>query len=153
MFLKSIGYKDINYDIPVCHECHEGHEGHESHEGLGTWYMSEWHSVLWTPLQCIMSFTVKVQELFCNIMSSIWHWYKMVKSAFQILEDAILLWRYIILAKFWEIFGKVLAERIISINPLFSVKSFLWKALLTIITCNQKYWWSQWSDNIECIIA
>ena len=58
IFLKNIGYKDINYDIPVCHDCHEGHEGHEghkghegheSHEGLGTWYMSEWHSVLWTP--------------------------------------------------------------------------------------------------------
>ena len=110
--------------------------------------MSERHRFLWTPfsLGCtiLKSLTVKVQELFCNIMSSIWHWYKMVKSAFQILEDAILLWRYIILAKFWEIFGKVLAERIISINPLFSVKSFLWKALLTILTCNQQYWWS-WS--------
>ena len=111
--------------------------------------MSERHRFLWTPffLRCtiLKSSTVKVQELFCNIMSSIWHWYKMVKSAFQILEDAILLWRYIILAKFWEIFGKVLAERIISINPLFSVKSFLWKALLTIITCNQQNWWLEWS--------
>ena len=35
---KSIRFKDIKYDILVCHECHEcyegleGHEGHEGHE-------------------------------------------------------------------------------------------------------------------------
>ena len=33
IFLKSIGFKDINYDISVCHEAHEGHAGHAGHEG------------------------------------------------------------------------------------------------------------------------
>ena len=26
---KSMGFKDIKYNIPVCHESHEGHEGHD----------------------------------------------------------------------------------------------------------------------------
>ena len=27
------GFKDIKYDIPVCHEGYEGHEGHEVYDG------------------------------------------------------------------------------------------------------------------------
>ena len=28
-----MGFKDIIYDIPVCHGGYEGYEGHEGHEG------------------------------------------------------------------------------------------------------------------------
>ena len=47
--MKSMGFRDIKYYIPVYHECNEGHkghegnaghEGHEGHEGHGTWHMS-----------------------------------------------------------------------------------------------------------------
>ena len=27
------GFKDIKYDIPVCHKGHKGHEGHKGDEG------------------------------------------------------------------------------------------------------------------------
>ena len=43
--LKSMGFKDIKFDIHVSHECHkgqEGHEvneGHEGHKGHGTWHI------------------------------------------------------------------------------------------------------------------
>ena len=45
--MKSMGFRDIKYYIPVYHECNEGHkghegnaghEGHEGHEGHGTWH-------------------------------------------------------------------------------------------------------------------
>ena len=26
-----MGFKDIKYDIPICHEGHKGHEGHGGH--------------------------------------------------------------------------------------------------------------------------
>ena len=33
IFSKCSGFKDIIYEIPVCHEGHEGYEGHEGHKG------------------------------------------------------------------------------------------------------------------------
>ena len=32
IFFKCMGFKDIKYDIPLCHECHKGHEGKKVRE-------------------------------------------------------------------------------------------------------------------------